>query len=101
MSVQRGMQLNAASKIDVLIPAIEKDLATLPLVIDNIRRYVKHPIGSIYIVSPVSAKIKKLCSRKNCIFVNERSVLPITKTRYTTSPPVGIAQAGYISSCSK
>lgn len=79
MSVQRGMQLNAAPKIDVLIPAIEKDLATLPHVIDNIRRYVKHPIGSIYIVSPVSSKIRKLCSLKNCIFVNERSVLPLTK----------------------
>ncbi|MCL6658792.1 DUF6492 family protein [Paenibacillus amylolyticus] len=79
MSVQPGIRLNNAPKIDVLIPAIEKDLATLPLVIDNIRRYVKHPIGSIYIVSPVSTKIRKLCSLKNCIFVNERSVLPITK----------------------
>lgn len=73
MSVQPGIRLNNAPKIDVLIPAIEKDLATLPLVIDNIRRYVKHPIGSIYIVSPVSTKIRKLCSLKNCIFVNERS----------------------------
>ncbi|MBT2770878.1 hypothetical protein J7J47_01355 [Halomonas sp. ISL-60] len=79
MGVQRGLQINSAPMIDVLIPAIEKDLNTLPLVIDNIRRYVQHPIGRIYIVSPASNKIRKLCSSKKCIFVNERTVLPITK----------------------
>lgn len=65
--------------IDVLIPAIEKDLATLPHVIDSLRRYVRHPISNIYIVSPNSSKIRNLCSRKNCIFVNETTVLPFTK----------------------
>ena len=67
------------SAIDVLIPAIEKDLATLPYVIDSLRRYVQHPISRIYIVSPNSSKIKNLCSRKNCTFVDERTVLPFTK----------------------
>ncbi|MGO4728853.1 DUF6492 family protein [Paenibacillus sp. 2KB_22] len=79
MPVQHEIQLNRAPMIDVLIPAIEKDLSTLPKVIDSIRRYVRHPIGQIYIVSPTSNKIRNLCSRKHCIFVNERSVLPITK----------------------
>ena len=65
--------------IDVLIPAIEKDLATLPYVIDSLRRYVKHPITTIYIVSPNSSRIRNLCLRKNCTFVDERSVLPFTK----------------------
>lgn len=73
--------------IDVLIPAIEKDLATLPHVIDSLRRYVRHPIGHIYIVSPNSSKIRKLCARKSCIFVDETSVLPFTKKdiRYSSS----------------
>ncbi|MNB76994.1 hypothetical protein D3C75_236690 [compost metagenome] len=65
--------------IDVLIPAIEKDLATLPFVIDSLRRYVRHPISHIYIVSPASSRIKALCARKNCIFVDETTVLPFTK----------------------
>ncbi|MFF2015307.1 hypothetical protein [Paenibacillus sp. NPDC058177] len=30
--------------IDEFIPAIEKDLATLPHVIDSVRKYVEHPI---------------------------------------------------------
>ncbi|MEK5026930.1 DUF6492 family protein [Paenibacillus sp. FSL M7-1046] len=73
--------------IDVLIPAIEKDLATLPHVIDSLRRYVRHPISNIYIVSPNSSKIRNLCLRKNCIFVNESTVLPFTKKdiRYSSS----------------
>ncbi|PYI56204.1 DUF6492 family protein [Paenibacillus flagellatus] len=65
--------------IDVLIPAIEKDLGTLPFVIDGIRKHVRHPIGQIAIVAPDSAKIKALCRRKGCTFVHERSVLPLTK----------------------
>jgi hypothetical protein len=77
---------NSSIKIDVLIPAIEKDLGTLPYVIDSIRTQVKHPIGKIMVVSPPSKRIQALCRRKNCTFINEKRVLPITKKdiRYQT-----------------
>lgn len=77
----------SAPKLDILIPAIEKDLATLPYVIDSLRRYVRHPISNIYIVSPENSRIRQLCSRKSCIFVNETAVLPFTKKaiRYSSS----------------
>lgn len=77
---------SSSIKIDVLIPAIEKDLGTLPYVIDSIRKQVKHPIGKIMVVSPPSKRIQALCRRKNCVFINEKSVLPITKKdiRYQT-----------------
>ena len=65
--------------IDVMIPAIEKDLGTLPYVIDSVRQMVKHPIGRIMVVSPDSAKIKRICRQKNCSFIHENTVLPITK----------------------
>ncbi|MFD2370956.1 DUF6492 family protein [Brevibacillus sp. GCM10020057] len=76
----------SSMKIDVLIPAIAKDLGTLPYVIDSIRKQVKHPIGKIMVVSPPSKRIQALCRRKNCIFVNEKRVLPIAKKdiRYQT-----------------
>ncbi|WP_379134255.1 DUF6492 family protein [Paenibacillus sp. sgz500958] len=76
-----------STPIDVLIPAIEKDLATLPHVIDSLRRYVKHPISHIYIVSPNSPRIRSLCSRKKCVFIDETSVLPFTKQhiRYSSA----------------
>lgn len=69
----------SSKAIDVLIPAIEKDLANLPYVIDAVRKMVRHPIGRIYIVSPKVPSIQELCRRKNCTFVDENTVLPITK----------------------
>lgn len=66
--------------IDILIPAIEKDLGTLPYVIDSVRTMVKHPIGKILIISPDTKRMKQLCIRKSCTFVNERTVLPIGKS---------------------
>ncbi|MGG4046165.1 DUF6492 family protein [Paenibacillus favisporus] len=65
--------------IDVFIPAIEKDLATLPHVIDAVRKYVQHPIHEIIIVAPRKQRIVDLCAKKGCRFVNEDTVLPITK----------------------
>ncbi|SDX80648.1 DUF6492 family protein [Paenibacillus sp. CF384] len=67
------------ARIDVLIPAIEKDLSTLPYVIDAVRKQVKHPIGRFMIVAPNRVRMRNLCKRKRCTFVNENRVLPITK----------------------
>ncbi|WP_134701220.1 DUF6492 family protein [Ammoniphilus sp. YIM 78166] len=66
-------------KIDVLIPAIDKDLTVLPQVIDGIRKNVLHPIGDIYIVSPNSPRIKEMCKQKDCHFVLEDTILPVNK----------------------
>ncbi|RTE10952.1 DUF6492 family protein [Paenibacillus whitsoniae] len=65
--------------IDVIIPAIEKDLGTLPHVIDAVRKFVKHPIREIIIVAPRTQRMLDLCSRKKCRFIHEDTVLPITK----------------------
>lgn len=87
MPVASDQEPRSGPAIDVLIPAIAKDLATLPYVIDSLRRYVRHPISHIYIVSPENSSIRQLCSRKGCIFVNETTVLPFTKKaiRYSSS----------------
>ncbi|WP_276356887.1 DUF6492 family protein [Cohnella caldifontis] len=65
--------------IDILIPAIEKDLATLPRVIDSARAQIRHPIRRIFVVAPKSDKIRRLCKKKNCRFVDETTVLPLRK----------------------
>ncbi|MFC5700156.1 DUF6492 family protein [Cohnella faecalis] len=67
--------------IDVVIPAIDKDLDTLPYVIDSIRKYVRHPIGRIFVVAPNSPKIKAVCHRKGCVFTHESTVLPLRKNQ--------------------
>lgn len=66
-------------KIDIIIPAIEKDLLILSKVIDSAREFIRHPLGKIAIISPISQKIEDLCLKKNCNFIFEDSVLPITK----------------------
>ncbi len=74
-------------KIDILIPVIEKDLPVLPHAIDSVRKHVKHPIADIVIVAPDSGKVKQVCSQKGCRFIDENTVLPITKKNinYRTS----------------
>ncbi|MDF2938796.1 MAG: hypothetical protein K0Q90_4169 [Paenibacillaceae bacterium] len=69
----------ALPRIDIVIPAIEKDLATLPHVIDALRKQVQHPIGQILIIAPRKKRILQLCAMKSCRFVDEDTVLPITK----------------------
>jgi hypothetical protein len=66
-------------ELDILIPSVDKDLDILPYVIDSAKKNILHPIKNIYIVSPDSEKIKDLCTQKGCIFIDERSILPITK----------------------
>ena len=73
------VRVRNAVTIDVLIPAIEKDLATLPYVIDAIRTHVKHPIGEILIVAPKKKRLQDFCRAKGCTFIDENTVLPITK----------------------
>lgn len=69
----------ALPKIDIVIPAIEKDLKTLPYVVDALRKHVRHPIGQIVIVAPRKERILELCRAKGLRFVHEDTVLPITK----------------------
>lgn len=81
--------------IDVVIPAIDKDLDVSVHVIDSIRKNVKHPIGDIIIISPKSEIITNLCKTKNCVFVDENTVLPITKKdiNYTVA---GVDRSGWL-----
>ena len=45
--------------IDIVIPVIDKDAGTLPLVIDSAREHIAHPIGGVYLVSPKESPIIK------------------------------------------
>ncbi|MEF2967860.1 DUF6492 family protein [Paenibacillus sp. M1] len=79
MPHSRVGRVSAAATIDVLIPAIEKDLGTLPYVIDALRAKVLHPIGQIIIIAPKRQKMIDFCRAKGCRFVDENAVLPLTK----------------------
>lgn len=81
--------------IDVVIVAVNKDYDILPYTIDSIRINVRHPIDNIIIISPKSKTIMNLCKIKKCVFVDENTVLPITKKNinYTYN---GINRSGWL-----
>lgn len=64
--------------IDVVILAVEKDLETLPFVIDGIKKNVKHPISSIFLVSPALSNIQIVGATLGCTLIDERSILSVT-----------------------
>lgn len=63
--------------IDVVIPVIEKDAATLVLTIESVRANILQPIKNIYFIAPESKILRQIATEKNCIFVLEDGVLPV------------------------
>lgn len=72
-------KIRSTVPIDIIIVAIDKDYDVLVHVISSIRKNILHPIGEIIIISPKSKLIRDLCKRKKCRFVDEATVLPISK----------------------
>lgn len=95
-SVTYGSITSSAVKLDVVIVATKKDLATLDICIDSVRRNLKHPIESVFVVSPVNQEIARLCERKNCRLVHEDTVLPIRRTDIDYRGPDGQDRSGWL-----
>lgn len=85
----------SAIPIDIVICAIKKDYPVLIHAIKSIRKYIKHPIGDIFIISPISNEIKVLTDNYKCILIDENKVLPITKNdiKYTVN---GMDRSGWL-----
>ncbi|MBN1242904.1 MAG: hypothetical protein JXA15_09405 [Spirochaetales bacterium] len=65
--------------IDIVIPVIDKDAGTLPLVIDSAREFIAHPIGGIYLVSPKdSPAIRAIAAEKRCELIDEAELVDIS-----------------------
>ena len=62
--------------LDVIIPAIAKDLPALPLAVASIRRFLRHPIGTIYLVTPKSDDCARGAVELGCTWIDERELLP-------------------------
>lgn len=73
-----GQEVKSNIKLDIIIPAIKKDLNILPLTIASVRKFLRHPIGKIYIVGPQDKAMINFCKNNNCVFKEENSASPIT-----------------------
>ncbi|QAY67263.1 DUF6492 family protein [Paenibacillus protaetiae] len=79
MASATGTRTASGYRLDLIIPVIEKDLKTLPHVVQAAKQNVRHTIGDVIIVAPDKPAIRSLCSRNGYRFVNENSVLPLRK----------------------
>ena len=61
--------------IDVVIPVIAKDLETLPLCLEGVRKCVLNHIKQIYLVAPKMKEIEDFCEANSLVFVDETTVL--------------------------
>ncbi len=77
-NINSNYDIQSDLPIDIVFPTIAKDFEVVSPMIDSVRQHVKHPIGSVFIISPPTDEIKRLCKEKNCVFVDENKLLPIT-----------------------
>lgn len=91
-----GSRVPSLVKVDVVITATEKDLMTLEICIDSVRRNLMHPVGDLFIVSPKSEKIAALCARKQCKFLCEQHVLPIHRSDISYVGKGGQDRSGWL-----
>lgn len=61
--------------IDVVIPIIEKDLDTLPLCIEGVRRCITNRIAQMHLIAPVTPKIAEAAKHLGVKLVDENTIL--------------------------
>lgn len=81
IEVNIGLKKHSSSKmkIDVIVPVTHKDMGILPYCIKSIQKHVQHPINKIFIISARTEDITTFCNMNGCEFVDEDTVLPISK----------------------
>ncbi len=79
LDVQYRKNIYSTIPIDILIPTIDKDLDLLEQVIVAAKENIKHPIKHIFIISKNNDTIKKIVSKHSCVFIDENTLLPISK----------------------
>lgn len=82
--------------IDVIIPAIKKDLSILPLTIEGVRKNVNHKISAIYVVAPSDQAIIAFCQKQSLIFVDEQTVLGYGPKDINFITKSGLDRSGWI-----
>ncbi len=70
----KSLTHRSAEKVDVLIPAVEKDLCVLGKTIEGVRQNLKHPLNAIIIVAPPSGDFLSFCEKYKVNLVDEKSL---------------------------
>ena len=65
--------------IDVVIPLIAKDIKIAQICVQSLKKYSLNPVQNIFIVSPADSQIIDFCTSNQLKFIDEDSILPISK----------------------
>ncbi|MCC8089713.1 MAG: DUF6492 family protein [Rikenellaceae bacterium] len=82
--------------IDVIIPFLEPDAEVLPLCIQGVRNCVNHKIDKVYVVSPETDLVKRLCGENDAVFVDETQVLGYGPEAVSYHTDTGEDRSGWI-----
>jgi hypothetical protein len=74
-----GNQGRSAVAVEVVIPAVEKDLEALPYAIEGVRKNLQHPIKRIWVVAPDCTTIRQVCEQSEVCFLEETKVAPLRR----------------------
>lgn len=74
-----GDSVHSDLPLFVVIPAAPKDADVLSAAVDSVRRNVRHPVSDVFVVGPREGQLEGTSHSGAFQFVDERSVLPITK----------------------
>jgi len=81
-------------KLDVVIPCLNRDIDLLEYCISGLRENLMHPIGTIFLVAPLSMEICEVAKRNYCTFVCEDELAMRPKDyRYIVQ---GVDRTGWI-----
>jgi Family of unknown function (DUF6492) len=72
-------QGRSAIEVEVVIPAVEKDLETLPYAIEGVRKNLQHPIKRIWVVAPDCPSVRQISERLGVCFIDEAKVAPLRR----------------------
>lgn len=66
-------------RLDVVIPAADKDSEVLPLTVSGIRRNLAHPLGKIVVVAALGSRVGEVAAKLDCEVIDEDAILPLRK----------------------
>jgi len=67
-------------RLDVVIPVSGSDALVLPLVIDALRRNLRHPIGKVIVVTAGGSEAADIAAAHGAAVVDEDAVLPLRRS---------------------
>ncbi|HEY4405022.1 MAG TPA: DUF6492 family protein [Xanthobacteraceae bacterium] len=81
--------------LDVVIPAAAKDSETLPYTVEGVRRNLRHPIGTIFVIGEADEMLCEVVRGIDATFVDENTILPMRRTdiAYTVK---GVDRSGWL-----